>query len=307
MGDLLRMQRKLLHTAKELSADGYTPVELREAIPYIQKFQGCTMVVKVGGSVLEDETNDHGTFFKDLAFMANIGARMILVHGGSRQLSQRMKAENIEVDINNGVRRTNLRVLRLAVEEFNKLNKRITRCIKAAGGKAIPFPAGKSDIVQAERKSADPDDFVGRVTGVTTDRLTALKDKYIPLITCLGSGSDGTLFNINADEVAAAIAKALKAEKLILLTDVDGVKDADGKLISTLTMRQTHELLASKVIIKGMIPKVKTCIDALNAGVGKAHIINGNKSGALLSEVLTDGGIGTEIVMTKKSLVRRSA
>jgi len=307
MGDLLKMQRRLLHAARELSADGYTPVELREAIPYIQKFHHCTMVVKVGGSVLEDEDIDHTTFFKDVVFMAHIGARMILVHGGSRQLTTRMEAEGITPDIVHGVRRTNRRVLGLAVEEFNKLNKRITECVKAAGGKPVPFLAGKSDVIQAERKDKDPENFVGKVTGVNIERLTVLKDKCIPLVTCIGTDSDGTLLNINADEVAAAIAKSLKAAKLIVLTDANGVNDAKGKLISTLTMRQTTSLLASGVINKGMIPKVKTCIDALRAGVGKAHIINGNKTGALLSEVLTDGGIGTEIVMAKKSRVRRSA
>lgn len=295
----------LLHAARELSANGCTPLELREAIPYMREFEGKIMVVKIGGSVLDNASAHHRTFYGDVAFMAQLGVRMILVHGGSRHLSRRMRSEHIEPRIVDGERYTDQRTLALAVEEFNRLNNEIVAAIKAAGGKAIGFPAGKSEIVQAERKGNDQNNFVGKVTAINTDRLHALKDRYIPVITCVGG--NGTLFNINADEVAAAIAKALKAEKLILLTDVDGVKDGRGDLISTLTVRQTGALLASGVINSGMVPKVKVCIDALKAGVNKAHIINGNEKGSLLCEVLTEGGIGTEIVMRKTFHARRTA
>jgi len=304
MGKLLKLRGQvLLNAAKVLAAGGYTPVELREAIPYIREFQHRIMVVKVGGSVLEKEPAPQRTFFEDVAFMAHLGLRMILVHGGSRQLSERMRAEHIEPTIEDGERHTDRRTLRLAIEEFNKLNKEVVACIKAAGGKAVPFPAGRNDIVEAERKGSDPKNFVGRVTRINADRLRAVKDECIPVITCIGG--NGELFNINADDVAAAIAKELKAEKLILLTDVEGVKDSCGDLISTLTVTRATRLLASRVISKGMVPKVKVCIDALKAGVSKAHIINGNAKGSLLCEVLTDGGVGTEIVMHKPDRVHR--
>ncbi len=305
MGKLLKLRSEevLLNAAKVLAAGGYTPVELREAIPYIREFQHRIMVVKIGGSVLEEGSEHHHTFFADVAFMAHLGLRMILVHGGSHQLSDRMIREDIKPRIEDGERYTDRRTLHLAVEEFNKLNKEVVACIRAAGGKAVPFPAGKSDIVEAERKGSDPKNFVGRVTRINVDRLRAVKDEYIPVITCIGG--NGELFNINADEVAAAIAKELKAEKLILLTDVEGVKDSRGDLISTLTVSRSIRLLGSRVINKGMVPKVKVCIDALKAGVNKAHIINGNAKGSLLCEVLTDGGVGTEIVMHKPTRVHR--
>ncbi len=295
----------LLEAARELSTKfGYTPVQLREAIPYIREFQHKVMAVKIGGSVLHDGTSQR-TFFEDVVFMAHIGVRMILVHGGSRQLSERMRREGIEPKLQHGERYTDHRTLNLAVEVFNELNAEIVAAIRAVGGKAVGFPAGRGGVVRAERKGRDEGNFVGTVTGIDTERLIALKEQYIPVITCIGGNGD--LFNINADEVAAAIASALRAEKLILLTNVDGVNDAAGHLISTLTLRQTQALLTSGVISSGMVPKVKVCLDALKAGVGKTHIINGSREGSLLCEVLTDTGVGTEIVMRKASRARRRA
>jgi acetylglutamate kinase len=296
----------LLEAAKRLSSEfGYTALQLREAIPYIREFQGKTMVVKIGGSVLHAGTSQR-TFFEDVVFMAHVGVRMILVHGGSRQLSERMRREGLEPKVQSGERYTDRPTLDLAVEVFSELNAEIVAGISSASGKAVGFPAAIGGIVRTERKGTDPNNFVGKVTAIDTERILALRDAYISVITCIGS-SNQTLFNINADEVAGAIAGALRAEKLILLTDVDGVRDGHGNFASTLTLRQTKTLLASKVISSGMVPKVNVCLAALRAGVHKTHIINGSKEGSLLCEVLTDSGVGTEIVMRKAAPTRRCA
>lgn len=301
MGNLV-----LLEAAKKLSSSyGYTPLQLREAIPYIREFHHKVMVVKIGGSVLYAGASQR-TFFEDVVFMTQIGVRMVLVHGGSHQLSDRMKAEGITPNIKDGERYTDARTLALAVEIFGQINTAVVDSIKQAGGKAIGFPPGKGNIVRAERKGTDTENFVGRVTHIDTERIFALREEYIPVITCIGS-SNGDLFNVNADEVAARIASVLRAEKLILTTDVDGVMDADNRLISTLTLRQARSLVSSQVISSGMIPKVNVCLDALRCGVHKTHIINGKREGSLLCEVLTDSGVGTEIVMRKLGRVRPSA
>jgi acetylglutamate kinase len=296
----------LLEAAKKLSSNcGYTPLQLREAIPYIREFHHKVMVVKIGGSVLYGGASQR-IFLEDVIFLTQIGVRMVLVHGGSHQLSDRMKAAGLTPNLKNGERYTDARTLALAVQVFGEINATLVDLIKQAGGEAIGFPPGKGSVVRAARKGTDAENFVGRVTDVDTERIFALREEYIPVITCIGS-NNGDLFNINADEVAARIARALRAEKLILTTDVDGVMDADNRLISTLTLRQAKSLVSSQVISSGMIPKVNVCLDALRCGVHKTHIISGKREGSLLCEVLTDSGVGTEIVMRKRARLRRSA
>jgi acetylglutamate kinase len=296
----------LLNAAKELRRNhGFGPIQLQEAIPYIREFQHKIMVVKVGGSVLDDGANKHA-FFEDVVFMADIGVRVILVHGGSRHLSKRMKDEGITPVVENGQRKTDKKTLELAVDEFNKLNLTVVEEVKAAGGRAVGFPAGGTPIVQAKRLGHDKDNFVGKVTVINTDALMAISEGYVPVVTCIGA-SKSELFNINADDVAGAIAGAMKAEKLILLTDKDGVNDEGGNLMATMTFRQVKNLIAKGVIKGGMVPKVNVCLDALRQGVKKTHIINGSTKDSLLCEVFTDKGIGTEIVAAKERSARRSA
>jgi acetylglutamate kinase len=291
----------LMNAAKALAREhGFDTLQLREAIPYMREFQDKTMVVKVGGSVLED-ANSQLTFLEDVVFMATIGIRVILVHGGSRQLSAAMKKMGLEPVVRDGERYTDAVTLELAKAEFNKLNSQLVNSIRKLGGLAVGFPASEGTFVRARRKGQDPLNFVGVVTGVDDSSLNSLKEGSIPVITCIGR-SDTDFFNINADEVAAELAVAVKAEKLILLTDVDGVKDANGNLFSTLTRDEVERLLADGIIRGGMVPKVSVCLDALKHGVHKTHIVNGEVEGSLLCEVLSDAGAGTEIV-AKQSMV----
>ena len=299
----------LLQAAKRLSTQfGYSSIQLREAIPYIREFQDKVMVVKVGGSILNDDDGDltaQRTFLEDVIFMAQIGIRAVLVHGGSYQLSRRMREEGLSPAVRQGERYTDAPTLSLAVEVFNRINSEIVEAIKALGGRAIGFRAGKDCLIYAERKHKDPNNFVGKVTKVDADRLRALKKGYIPVLTCIGFG-EGQLFNVNADEVASRVALALRAEKVILLTNVDGVKDEKGSLISTLTQSRAKRLISSGIVDAGMVPKVRVCLEALEAGVTKAHIINGATEGSLLCEVLSESGVGTELVKAKARRVRAS-
>lgn len=285
----------LLDAAKKLRKNhGFGALELREAIPYIRAFQGTTMVVKIGGSVL-DSPKSGSAFFDDVVFMAEIGVRMILVHGGSRQLTDRMNVKGIKPQIVKGVRFTDRATLELAVSVFNDLNAEIVESVKQHGGRAVGCPAGRGGLVRAVRAGSDERNFVGRVADIDIDAFHAFKDGCIPVVTCIGT--DGaSLYNINADAVSSGIAGALKAEKLILMTDVDGVRDADGTILPTLTRAKVNELIESGVVAKGMVPKVSVCLEALAAGVHKTHIINGAQTDSLLSEVFTDQGVGTEII-----------
>jgi len=277
-----------------------------QTLPYIRKFHGKEMVVKVGGSILH-ETASQDAFLEDVIFMAQIGIRVVLVHGGARHLNDRMQKAGVKPRLKDGERHTDARTLVLAMEVFNKLNDHLVKSIRSLGGQAIGFRAGESAVILAKRKDEDPENYVGTVTGVDGEPIRALKEGYIPVLTCIGTGDSGEHFNINADEVASCLAGGLHCEKLILLTDVDGVKGSDDALISTLTDVEAERLMKIGVISRGMIPKVRMCLDALRDGVHKAHIINGSQEGSLLCEVLSDAGVGTEIVMTKSQRHGRSA
>lgn len=280
-----------LELAKRLSIDpNYAGIDLGEAIPYIREFENKVMVVKVGGSVLEDG-DDQRTFLADVAFMARIGIRTVLIHGGSRQLSAEMKRRGMEVRSTDGVRHTEKATLDLAVEVFDEINTRLVEMLRQHSCLA----QRTRDVVFAKRLGVDLTNFVGRIDRIDLRPFEGLKDKTVPVLTCLGF--DGrTHFNMNADLVASAVAGELKAEKLILLTDVPGVKSRTGELISTLTTVEAENLISQGVIRNGMIPKVRVCLDALENGVHKTHIIDGSAKGSLLCELLSDSGVGTEIV-----------
>ncbi|MBI3768502.1 MAG: acetylglutamate kinase [Deltaproteobacteria bacterium] len=266
-----------------------------QAMPYIRQFRDKTMVVKVGGSVLHGGTSQKA-FLDDVIFMAQIGIHVVLVHGGSRHLTDKMRAAGIEPQVRDGERYTDRRTLAIATSVFNELNAALVDSIRALSGQAIGLRAGDSSVIFAKRKGSDPNNYVGTVTRVDAEPIRALKDGYIPVLTCIGSGDAGEHFNINADEVASRLACELHAAKLILLTNVDGVNGSDGRLISTLTAAEAERLMKTGVISSGMIPKVRMCLDALRGGVRKAHILNGSSKGSLLCEVLSDTGVGTEIV-----------
>ena len=279
---------------------------LIDALPYIQRFRNAIVVVKFGGSAMEDPANVEGVL-QDVAFMECVGMKLVLVHGGGKAISRGMAEEGIDSKFVHGLRVTCERSIRV-VERVLKgsVNPRIVKLLndKGAQGKSLD---GES-IFRVTRKSAtDPNTgetldwgFVGEPGGVDTGPIHAmLAEGVIPVITPLGIGPDGKTHNINADVAAAAVAKALRARKLAFLSDVPGLlRDPcdPSTLISTLKQAEVEWLVEQGVISGGMLPKIKSCMEALSAGVRKVHMIDGRMQHSLLLEMFTDKGVGTELV-----------
>jgi acetylglutamate kinase len=286
---------------------------LREALPYIQRFQGQTFVVKLSGKVTENHEN-LTSLTEELALLHQVGIRICVVHGGGKQLSELATKLGIEQTIIEGRRVTDDATLEMAKMIFaGKINTDILASLRHRSIEAVGLSGVDGNIVHAERRPPkeilnretgvrDKVDFghVGDVVQINSRLLMVLLDHgYLPVISSLGADDEGMVFNINADTIAAEIAVQLKAEKLILLSDVDGIHltpgDPDTKL-SRLTAAEATELIKSGKASGGMIPKLQSITVLLQRGVHSAHIINGNKRNALLSEVFTDKGTGTMIV-----------
>jgi acetylglutamate kinase len=286
---------------------------LREALPYIQRFQGHTFVVKLSGKVTEDHEN-LTSLAEELALLHQVGIRICVIHGGGKQLSELAKQLGIEQTIIDGRRVTDDATLEMAKMIFaGKINTDILAALRHRGIEAVGLSGVDGNIVHAERRPPkeilnretgvrDKVDFghVGDVVQINSRLLTVLLDHgYLPVVSSLGADDEGMVFNINADTIAAEIAVQLQAEKLILLSDVDGIYltpgDAQTKL-SRLTAAETEELISSGAATGGMIPKLQNIATLLHRGVHSAHIISGSKRNALLSEVFTDKGTGTMIV-----------
>ncbi|MFZ5765197.1 MAG: acetylglutamate kinase [Thermodesulfobacteriota bacterium] len=282
---------------------------LIEALPYIKNFYGKTIVIKYGGHAMVDEELKKN-FALDIILMKYIGINPVVVHGGGPQINMFLKKMNIQSSYVQGMRVTDgetMDVVEMVL--VGKVNKEIVGLINFHGGKAIGLSGRDGDLIKAKKmqvmkslaENAPPELIdlgrVGAVTQVNPEVLIALdREDFIPVIAPVGVGEDGCSYNINADLVAGAVASHLKAEKLILLTDVEGVLDEDGKLVPTMTSGEADQMIASGVAAGGMIPKIKCCQDALASGVGKAHIIDGRLKHAILLEMFTREGIGTEIV-----------
>ena len=286
---------------------------LREALPYIQRFKGQTFVVKLSGKV----TETHGNLIslaEELALLHQVGIRLCVVHGGGKQLSELATKLGVEQTIIEGRRVTDDATLEMAKMIFaGKINTDILAALRHRGIEAVGLSGVDGNIVHAERRPPkeilnratglrDKVDFghVGDVVQINARLLTVLLDHgYLPVILSLGADAEGTVFNINADTIAAEIAVQLQAEKLILLSDVDGIYltagDPQTKL-SRLTAAEAGELISSGAASGGMIPKLQSIIVLLERGVHSAHIISGTKRNALLSEIFTDKGTGTMIV-----------
>src|SRR5690349_24635609 len=286
---------------------------LREALPYIQRFKGQTFVVKLSGKVTEDQGNLM-SLAEELALLHQVGIRICVVHGGGKQLSELAKKLGIEQTIIEGRRVTDDATLEMAKMIFaGKINTDILAALRQRSIEAVGLSGVDGNIVHAEKRPPkeilnketgvrDKIDFgyVGDVVQINARLLTVLLDHgYLPVISSLGADDEGSVFNINADTIAAEIAVRLRAEKLILLSDVDGIylkpNDADTKL-SRLSAEDADELIASGAATGGMIPKLQSITTLLRRGVHSAHIISGTKRNALLSEVFTDKGTGTMIV-----------
>ncbi|MEJ5189036.1 MAG: acetylglutamate kinase [Breznakiellaceae bacterium] len=279
---------------------------LIQALPYIQRFMGKTVVVKYGGNAMINEDLKKAVI-QDLVLLSCVGIRTVLVHGGGPEIETMLKRIGKESRFVNGLRYTDEETIDIVQMVLcGKVNKDLVALIQEAGGKALGLSGLDGALLQARRFTAGGADLglVGEVVGVNTSVLTDALDRgYIPVVSSVAFGIEGPdrgkSFNVNADTAAAQVARAMRAEKLILMTDIKGilrnVEDPDS-LISEIARSELDELISQGIVSKGMIPKVDCCKIALDGGVQKAHIIDGRIPHALLLELFTDEGIGTQVV-----------
>jgi len=273
---------------------------LIEALPYIKKFFGKVIVIKYGGAAVEQNGIEIG-ILEDILFMHYAGMNPVLIHGGGPYISRMMKRAGLEPKFINGRRFTDNQALHIIDKALGTINKKIVSAFKGMGGRAFGLSGKDNSLIRAKKMDLGYDlGYVGEITSVDTTVVKRLiKDNIIPVIYPLGIGRDGHLYNVNADDVASAIAVALKAEKFVLLTNVNGImKDRNDPktLYNTITAAEADRLIKRKIIDAGMIPKARACINATKLGVKKSHILNAAIPHALLLEIFTDKGIGTEIV-----------
>ena len=281
---------------------------LMEALPYMRRFRGKTFVIKYGGNAMVDEELK-ASFAQDMVLLKHVGINPVVVHGGGPQIDQVLAKMGIEKRFVRGMRVTDAETLDIIeMVLVGKLNKEIVSLINRHGGMAVGLSGKDASLIRARKMSltvsnnGEPPEIidlgmVGEIVGINPTVINSLdENKFIPVIAPVGAGDHGETYNINADLVAGQIAEALGAEKLLLLTDVEGVKDKNGRLLPTLKINQAHKLIQDGVVAEGMIPKVECCIEALKGGVGKTHIIDGRVKHAVLLEIFTEEGVGTEVV-----------
>ncbi|RUM28860.1 MAG: acetylglutamate kinase [Aquifex sp.] len=287
---------------------------LQEALPYIKEFHGKVFVIKYGGSAMHEEELRE-SFAKDVVLLKYVGINPVIVHGGGPQISKTLEVFGIKPKFINGIRKTDQMTMHIVEMVLSgDINKDIVALINRFSGKKI-YAVGLSGrdgrLLKAKKLDKEkyfselglpvPEDdigFVGEITDVNEELIhTLLEHNFIPVIAPIGVGEKGEAYNINADIAASEIAAELKAEKLIYLTDTQGVKDGEGNLISTLTKEEAERLIKEGVIREGMIPKVKSALKAIERGVKKVHIIDGRIKHSILLEVFTKEGIGTEVVV----------
>ncbi len=281
---------------------------LMEALPYIRRFYGKTFVIKYGGSAMADEELK-ASFAQDMVLLKYVGINPVVVHGGGPQINEVLQKMGTPTQFVRGMRVTDQETMDIVEMVLaGKINKEIVSLINQHGGMAVGLSGKDGGLIQARKMSVtvasdgEPPEIidiglVGEIVGINPMVINTLdENKFIPVIAPVGAGEHGETYNINADLVAGQLAEALGAEKLILLTDVDGVKDKKGGLLSTLKINQARKLIQEGVVAEGMIPKVECCIEALKGGVGKTHIIDGRVKHAVLLEIFTKEGVGTEVV-----------
>ncbi|MBX3237566.1 MAG: acetylglutamate kinase [Nitrospiraceae bacterium] len=285
---------------------------LIEALPYIRTFQRKTVVIKYGGHAMTDSSLKE-RFAQDVVLLKYVGLNPVIVHGGGPQIDKMLDRLGIEAKFKHGVRITDpvtMEIVEMVLA--GRINMEIVDLLNRHGGKAVGLSGKDGGLMLtkpltvkawAESLEKDLDDeagdfgLVGDVKSVDPTLLLKLQeDHYIPIIAPIGTDREGNTYNINADLVAGAIAAALKAEKLVMLTDVKGIRDANGRHLSTVSRKDVQRMVKRGTISEGMLPKVHACLDALAGGVGKAHIIDGRVPHAILLEIFTHKGIGTEIV-----------
>ena len=278
---------------------------LTESLPYIQKFTGCTVVVKYGGSAMMDEKLKQG-FARDIVLMKLVGINPIVVHGGGPQIANVLDQLNIESNFVNGLRVTDSKTMDVVEMVLGGLvNKEIVALLNKNHGKAVGVTGKDGNLIKAKKLRIKPNEGddevvdigqVGKVVSIDTKVLEVLKDSdFIPVIAPIGADEKGASYNINADSVAGEIAKVLRAEKLILLTNVAGVQGRKGTVLTGLSIKQVAKLIVDKTIRGGMLPKIECALEAVKGGVHSAHIIDGRVEHAVLLEIFTDEGVGTLI------------
>ena len=288
--------------------DMETARTLAEALPYMRAFADQIIVVKFGGHAMGDEALAQ-SFAEDIVLLKQVGINPVVVHGGGPQIAAMLERLGIKTDFVDGLRVTDRKTVDIVEMVLSgSINKRIVSSINAAGGTAVGLSGKDGSLIQArklEHRTPHSDSniervldlgFVGTPTRINPHALEVLeKSDIIPVVAPIGQGEDGETYNINADTVAGALAGALRASKLIMLTDVAGVLDADGGLINRLTPEGALALLEKGAITRGMIPKLRTCLEAVQQGTEAAHILDGRVPHVLLLEIFTEHGVGTMV------------
>ncbi len=282
---------------------------LVEALPYIQALAGKTVVIKYGGNAMINDELKHSVM-EDITLLKYIGLNPVVVHGGGPDITKALKSFNIQSEFINGLRKTDEQTMEVAqMVLVGKTNKEVVSLLNQKGGKAVGISGIDGMLLECEKhyevingKMVDLG-YVGQITKINTHVLEVLaKDEYIPVVAPIGTDKYGQSYNINADTVAAELATALKAEKLILLTDVEGVKSSkdENRILHAITCEEVQSLISDGTISDGMIPKVLGCVHALKNGVERAHIIDGRIPHCILLEIFTNKGIGTMITQKIK-------
>jgi acetylglutamate kinase len=281
---------------------------LVEALPYMRRFAGCTFVIKFGGHAMGSPALARD-FARDVVLLKQVGINPVVVHGGGPQIKAMLDRLKIKSEFVEGLRVTDAATVEIVEMVLaGSINKQIVSAIQAAGGQAVGLSGKDGQLIEATkltRSRRDEDSaieqvldlgFVGQPERVRTYLLDVLiNTDIVPVIAPTAAGADGETYNINADTAAGAIAAALNADKLLMLTDVEGVLDGDGQLLSAISPAEVHRLIETDVVSGGMIPKLETCLSALENGVGAAHILDGRLSHVLLLETFTEAGVGTKI------------
>ena len=290
---------------------------LVETLPYIRAFSDKTIVIKYGGNAMTEESLKH-KFAQDIVLMKYVGINPVIVHGGGPQIDEMLARLGIESKFKQGVRVTDEKTMEIVEMVLaGKINMEIVDLLNRHGGRAVGVSGKDGGFITAKPLTVtawieslgmdrDPDDdsltddtfgYVGDIQAINPRLIEKLQqDNFIPVIAPIGTDREGNTYNINADLVAGAVAASLKAEKLLMLTDVKGIRNAQGRHISTLSRKDMQRLVKKGVIREGMLPKVHACLEAIDGGVQKAHIIDGRMPHAILLEVFTHKGIGTEII-----------
>jgi len=303
-------KKVLIENDMSLSRESATQVAsvLNKALPYIQRFAGATLVIKYGGNAMENEELKN-SFARDVVLMKLVGINPIIVHGGGPQIGELLARLNIESHFVDGMRVTDSQTMDVVEMVLGgKVNKEIVALINSNGGKAIGLTGKDANLIRARKLNVDKASpevqrpeiidigHVGEVEKIDASVINMLtQSDVIPVIAPIGVGKDGMSYNINADIVAGKVAEELNAEKLILLTNIAGLQDKSGEVLTGLSTRQVNELIADGTIYGGMLPKIKCALEAVNSGVKSAHIIDGRVSHSTLLEIFTDEGVGTLI------------